>query len=439
MPGQLRVEVDQAFLEIEHQGGADVARVGRETGRIPQAGQLQVGLVLEQGRRAQEQEEDFLGSGELVMRGDRGGVSEARAGQPERRAARLVAGGLRVGRGFRLGREGVGDRPLEVALREQPEFPQGRRVGRGEELQAIPQEAGAMPGMLGRLGHHAGALRAGGARGVMIAEDLPEMRIEVGQATFEQLREFGAQRAEPFRAELPGGVHSQDPEPALDHAQIEKGEGLILVALDQGEFGDEGARLAAEVSRQGLLRIAAQVFRKFVEVGHQPPGQRGQDRQPEGLLRMLGERTRGILRVLADRQGREAFDHPGGRYQRRPVPRRQAGQARARLGQVADHLRARRLRLRQQLGRRLQGHADVRPEALRGQLRQGRAERRRRAVRLAPVARRLAPFQPGQRLLQLAQDRQVMEIRRIEAHALCIKITKDRGKGKRAGHGLERG
>jgi hypothetical protein len=107
------------------------------------------------------------------------------------------------------------------------------------------------------------------------------------------------------------------------------------------------------VPGQRLLRIPAEVLRQFVQVGDESPGERGQDRQAEGLLRMLGQRARRILRMLADRQGREPLDHPGRRHHRRPLARRQARQTRPGFGQVADHLCARRLGLRQQFGRSL--------------------------------------------------------------------------------------
>jgi hypothetical protein len=137
--------------------------------------------------------------------------------------ARLVASGGRIGRHLLLRRELVGHGLLEVALGLEAELPQAGRVGRGEELEAVAQEAGAMPRMFGRLGHDPGALRAGDLRGIVVSQRFPQMRVEVGQPPLEQLSEVSAEVLDALRRELPGGLPFQDAEPTLDQSQVEEG------------------------------------------------------------------------------------------------------------------------------------------------------------------------------------------------------------------------
>ncbi|MEY4272525.1 MAG: hypothetical protein RL250_1391, partial [Verrucomicrobiota bacterium] len=195
---------------------------------------------------------------------DAGGMAEARARQPERRPARLVARGARIRRRLRLRRERLLDGSLEVALREQAELPEARRVGGGEQLKPVAEEARAMARMLGRLGDYPGAFRAGHLRGVMLAERLPEMRVEVGQAPLEQLGQFAAQGDDPVRREPPGGFAFQDAEPTLDQAQVKEGQALLLIARVQRQLGPAWTGLIAEVSGQRPLRIPAEVLRQLV-------------------------------------------------------------------------------------------------------------------------------------------------------------------------------
>ena len=171
-----------------------------------------------------------------------------------------------------------------------------------------------------------------------------------------------------------------------------------------------GLARAGEKSGQLGLRFAAKVFGEFVEAAHQTPGQGGEDRRLEGLRGMDGKRLARVFGMEADGQRRESLDHPRRRHHGRPVPGGDAFVARTALGQLADQVGARQFGLEEFFARGLQLQRNAAAGHLVAELAEQVAEDAARAMGLAAFAGFAASFEARRLLLELAEDRQVMEV-----------------------------
>ena len=182
------------------------------------------------------------------------------------------------------------------------------------------------------LFHDAGPLRAGDLPGILFTEDRPEPGVEVRQRLREPSGQSGACFGPAFRRAAPRGAvfgGREHREPRLHHAQIEEWQLLIHAHFQLGQMGQG---LTLKVFSQSLLRVFSEVLGQLVEMAHDPPSEGGQHRFMKRSGRVDCQRLAGVFGVHANRQGRKALDHAGGRHDGRPIASREAVEAGPSLG-----------------------------------------------------------------------------------------------------------